>query len=234
MDELRFRDNYELLKSQETERDLRFGLEWTAQDLYPCLNDDTAITPFDAHYVYHTSWAARVLRQTKPEVHYDISSSIYFATIVSAFIPIKFFDYRPAPLTINNLECGQANILSLPFENDSIKSLSCMHVIEHIGLGRYGDTVDYQGDLKAISELKRVLAPNGILLFVVPLGETPKIRYNAHRIYSFDQICNYFSDLSLVNFSLLLDNGRFLLNSDPQLLINQSYACGCFCFQKPY
>jgi hypothetical protein len=37
-----------------------------------------------------------------------------------------------------------------------------MHVVEHIGLGRYGEPMDEQGDLKAIEELKRVLAPGGI------------------------------------------------------------------------
>ena len=52
-----------------------------------------------------------------------------------------------------------------------------MHVIEHIGLGRYGDEMDPDGDLKAIDELKRVLSRKGDLLFVVPVGK-PKIMYN--------------------------------------------------------
>ncbi|NDC42314.1 MAG: DUF268 domain-containing protein, partial [Chitinophagia bacterium] len=56
----------------------------------------------------------------------------------------------------------------LPFESDSIPSLSCMHTIEHVGLGRYGDQLDPQGDLKAIAELKRVVQPGGDLLFVTP------------------------------------------------------------------
>jgi hypothetical protein len=36
-----------------------------------------------------------------------------------------------------------------------------MHVVEHIGLGRYGDPIDPDGDLKAISELKRVVQKRG-------------------------------------------------------------------------
>jgi ubiquinone/menaquinone biosynthesis C-methylase UbiE len=50
-----------------------------------------------------------------------------------------------------------------------------MHVIEHIGLGRYGEPFDVNGDLKAFEELKRIVKPNGDLLLVVPLGKKSKI-----------------------------------------------------------
>jgi hypothetical protein len=59
-----------------------------------------------------------------------------------------------------------------------------MHVIEHIGLGRYGEALDPDGDLKAIRELVRVLAAGGNLLVVVPVGR-PRIQFNAHRIYDY-------------------------------------------------
>ena len=39
-----------------------------------------------------------------------------------------------------------------------------MHVVEHIGLGRYGDQVDPDGDLMAMKELERVTAKLGKLL----------------------------------------------------------------------
>ncbi|MEN6414180.1 MAG: DUF268 domain-containing protein [Veillonellales bacterium] len=233
MDQLKFRAIYEILKRQGNAVPPRFRFEWNEQDLYPCLNDDTETTPFDSHYVYSTSWAARILKLSNPTVHHDISSSIFFATIVSAFIPVKFFDYRPVAITLSNLECGQADLLSLPFANDSISSLSCMHVVEHIGLGRYGDSVDYDGDLKAIAELKRVVAPGGLLLFVVPLGGVSIIKYNAHRIYLFEQICEYFTGWSILNFSAVFDNGMFLANCNPQLVERQNYVCGCFGLQKP-
>ena len=79
------------------------------------------------------------------------------------------------------MSSGYADLANLPFEINSVQSLSCMHTVEHVGLGRYGDPIDPDGDLKAIKEIKRVLAVNGNLLFVVPIGK-PKIVYNAHRI----------------------------------------------------
>jgi hypothetical protein len=109
-----------------------------------------------------------------------------------------------------------------------------MHVVEHVGLGRYGDPVDSEGDLKAISELKRVLAVEGNLLFVVPLGQ-PKVMFNAHRVYSYDQIIEYFSGLELKEFALIPDrpeNGGLVFNAPKDLIDKQNYGCGCFLFQK--
>jgi hypothetical protein len=110
-----------------------------------------------------------------------------------------------------------------------------MHVVEHIGLGRYGDTLDPQGDLKAIAELKRVLAVGGHLLFVVPIGFRPRIMFNAHRIYTYDQILSYFSDLELMQFALIPDSstlGGLVLNANKDLADRQIYGCGCFWFRK--
>ena len=193
--------------------------------------EDIVNTPFDPHYTYHPAWAARILAKTKPEYHVDISSILYFSTVISAFIPVKFFDYRPAQVSLNNFESGFADLKQLSFQDNSIHSLSCMHTIEHIGLGRYGDEIDPQGDLKSISELKRVLTPGGDLLFVTPVGD-PKIEFNAHRIYSYEQIIGYFSPLSLFEFSLITDDGSMITNADPNMVKQQQYGCGCFWFKK--
>ncbi|HET9747041.1 MAG TPA: DUF268 domain-containing protein [Chitinophagaceae bacterium] len=201
------------------------------RDIYPCLKDKITTTPFDHHYTYHPAWAARVLAQTRPLYHVDISSILSFSTIVSAFVPVKFYDYRPASLAMSDLEAGFADLKKLDFPDNSIPSLSCMHTIEHIGLGRYGDEIDPQGDIKSINELKRVLKQGGDLLFVTPVGK-PRIEFNAHRIYSYEQIINYFSPLSLKEFSLIPDAGGIIMNADPALVQQQDYGCGCFWFKK--
>lgn len=210
----------------------RFSL--VLRDLYPCVSDKTATTLFDRHYIYHPAWAARVLAQTRPEWHVDISSSLNFCTLVSAFIPVRFYDYRPAELRLSNLTSTPADICALPFPDASVHSISCMHVVEHIGLGRYGDPIDPNGDLKAIAELKRVLAPGGDLLFVVPVGR-PRIMFNAHRIYSYGQIVGCFSEFKLIEFALIPDcpvDGGLISNASKELADSQKYACGCFWFSR--
>jgi hypothetical protein len=226
----RFFSYLEELNRFRNKNDKRFSVK--TRDMYPCLKDTIIKTPFDHHYIYHPAWAARILAQTKPAYHVDISSILSFSTIISAFVPVKFYDYRPADLKLNNLESGFADLKQLSFSDNSIPSLSCMHTIEHVGLGRYGDEIDPRGDLKSITELKRVLKDGGDLLFVTPVGK-PRIEFNAHRIYSYEQIAEYFSPLTLKEFSLIPDTGGIIINADPTLVKDQQYGCGCFWFKKP-
>lgn len=204
------------------------------RDRHPCVYDRTPITSFDRHYVLHTAWAARVLSASRPNYHVDLGSDLRFVTIVSAFVPIRFYDLRPASVTLIGLECGRANLTSLPFASGSIQSLSCMHVVEHVGLGRYGDALNPLGDQIAIEEIKRVLSPGGQLLFVVPIGRR-RIAYNAHRIYNVKDILDLFSGLQLKEFTLIPDDadaGDLIKNASPSVADLQNYGCGCFWFTK--
>lgn len=157
--------------------------------------------------------------------------------MVSAFIPIDFYEYRPPKIfNLNGFTPCSCDIKELPFEDNSVESISCMHVMEHIGLGRYGDEVDPDGDIKGINELKRVTKSNGHILFVVPIGK-PRVQYNAHRIYSYDMIMQYFQGCKLINYSLIPDNALednigIINNAAKELTDKQKYGCGCFWFQK--
>lgn len=205
------------------------------KDFWPCIDDKSPETAFDRHYLYHPAWAARVLARTRPERHVDISSILNFAAIVSAFVPVEFYDFRPARVDLANLRSGAADLLRLQFPDASIASLSCMHVIEHIGLGRYGDPLDPDGDRKAIGELMRVLAPGGNLLVAVPVGR-PRIQFNAHRIYDFAEFRGHFAGLDVVEFALITDEevACGLIYDPPVELVNaQAYGCGCYWFRKP-
>lgn len=208
----------------------RFKCDW--HDAQICLWDATNTTVFDAHYLYHTAWAARRIAQYHPKLHADFSSCLRFNSIVSAFIPVHFYDIRPPKFNLSGITSTNANLTALDIASSSIESASCMHVIEHIGLGRYGDSIDPDGDLKAFKELRRIIAHNGNLLIVVPIGGTAQIRFNAHRIYTFDMIVNEFADFKLLDFSLVKDTGEFEVNSNQTSANIQRYGCGCFHFLK--
>lgn len=211
----------------------RFALRW--RDRWLCLGDATGQTGFDRHYVYHTAWACRVLAASRPVEHVDISSALYFVAQVSAFVPVRFYDYRPAPLELSGLQCGHADLTRLPFPDGSVSSLSCMHVVEHVGLGRYGDPLDYDGDLKAMAELRRVVAPGGQLLLAVPIGGESRIQFNAHRIYTYRQVLAAFAGFELVEFALVPDDGSpqgLIRQASEQLANAQRYGCGCFWLRK--
>lgn len=209
-----------------------FSVIW--KNRKPVLFDKTPSTNFDAHYVYHPAWALRIVKKINPEFHVDISSTLHFCTALSAFIPVHFYDYRPANIKMSGLTSEKADLTNLPFKDGSISSLSCMHTVEHVGLGRYGDRLSATDDVKAMHELKRVLAPGGNFLFVVPIGK-PRICFNAHRIYSYEQILKYFEGLTLVEFSLIPDNAArvgMIQNATKEQSDAQNYGCGCFWFKK--
>lgn len=220
------------LKFKTKDKKDRFDIPLTS--VLPCLFENTPFTRFDTHYIYHTSWAARKVKEISPEIHTDISSSLYFCSIVSAFQKVNFYDFRPANLNLSNLKSEAANLLHLHFADNSLESVSCMHTVEHVGLGRYGDKIDPDGDMQAAHELARVVRSGGSLLFVVPVGQ-PRIQWNAHRIYSYEMVMDMFSGLKLKEFSLIPDNALetgIIINADPAQVAKQSYACGCFWFVK--
>lgn len=213
--------------------DRRFELKFSG--IKPCIHDNTSNTNFDTHYVYHPAWAARVVKKINPPLHIDISSTLHFCSMLSAFIPTQFYDYRPANISLTGLKSSSADLNNLFFEDKSIESISCMHTIEHIGLGRYGDPIDPFADIKAINELKRVTKSNGNILFVVPVGGKPRIEFNAHRIYTYSQIIEFFSDCELKNFSLVPNTYKdinFIENATQEQSNAQTYGCGCFWFIK--
>ena len=223
------------LKFKKSARREGRGLEASLDTLCPVLFDKTAGTNFDRHYVYHVSWAVRRVKEISPAKHIDIGSTLYFAGTLSAFIPVDFYDYRPADIQLSGLHSLRGDLLHLPFKDGEVASLSCLHTIEHVGLGRYGDPIDANGDLKAIKELCRVTAHGGNLLVVVPTGKAMRIEFNAHRVYAFEQFVSCFEGFKLKQFSYIperAERGGLIEHASPTDIANDVHGCGCYWFTK--
>lgn len=170
-----------------------------AFDYFPCLLDNLAYTPLEPTYFFQDSWAAKHVFDLKPVHHYDVGSSAMTMGIISQFTSVTIIDIRPIELELPNLHFKKGSILELPFEDNALDSLSSLCVIEHIGLGRYGDPIDSFGSEKAIAELKRVLKVGGVLLFSVPVDNVNKIYFNAHRAFTRDYILELFEGFSIMD-----------------------------------
>lgn len=198
---------------------------------HPCLLDWTVSTPFDNHYFYQGAWLARRIRKEPFDLHIDVGSSVMMISMLSAMVKTIFVDYRPLQSNISGLSSVGANITKLPFGDASVTSLSCQHVIEHIGLGRYGDPLDPEGSIKAAKELERILKPNGKLYLSLPVGRE-RVCFNAHRVYAPDTVIDLFSHLKFIEFSFVNDSGEFLEGRDLEEAKECDYACGMYVFQK--
>lgn len=224
-------------------RYVRFLVEWVRYkgmrgaegtrliDAYPCLSDRTATSGVDSHYFFQDRWAFARIREQGAAEHVDVGSRLDFIGFLTTVCRVTFVDIRPFVVPVDNLDSREGSILAMPYGDASVSSLSCLHVSEHIGLGRYGDPLDPEGTAKACAELQRIVAVGGHLFFSLPVGK-PRVCFNAHRIHSPARILQFFSRLTLVELSGITDDGKFVRNIDPQILAESDYACGLFHFTR--
>jgi SAM-dependent methyltransferase len=151
--------------------------------------------------------------------------------VLSASLKTVFVDYRPLRVCLSNFSSLAGDIVRLPFHDKSIASLSCLHVIEHVGLGRYGDSLNPEGSQLAAAELQRVLQPGGRLFLSVPVGRE-RVCFNAHRVHAPSTIQSYVPALRLESFSLVDDAGQFREDVPFQAATHLEYGCGMFEFVK--
>ncbi len=202
------------------------------RDTFPCLMDRTSKTPFDPHYFYQGAWLARKLAETRPTHHIDVGSSVLTMSVLSGFVPTTFVDYRPLQTVLPGLTLVAGNATQLPFASASLASLSCLHVVEHVGLGRYGDPIAPDGTRLAIAELARVVAPGGRLFLTTPVGRE-RVCFNAHRVSSPMTVVAAAAGLELASFALVDDAGRFTPACEISRAASLDYGCGMFEFVRP-
>jgi SAM-dependent methyltransferase len=183
-------------------------------DGWPCLFDRSTTTGIDAHYFHQAVWAARRIGAQRPAFHVDIGSDTLYVGMLTAITRVTFVDIRPLQLEIADYEGVDGSILALPFKDASVHSLSCLHVIEHIGLGRYGDPLDPTGSEKAAREIVRVLAPGGHALVSMPIGRA-RVQFNSQRVFDPARVPDLFDGLVLSAFAMVEASGRFVETADP-------------------
>jgi SAM-dependent methyltransferase len=176
------------------------------RDLLPCLNDKSDTTPV-GYYFYQDTWAFHKIAAIHPARHVDIGSTALLAGCLAGIVPTVSVDIRPLAVRLAGLTHMQGSIVALPFEDNSQESISSLCVVEHIGLGRYGDPLDPRGSLKAGRELARVLRPGGNLYVSLPIGPESRTLFNAHRIFKYSDALALFPGLVLCDFTLVGNDG---------------------------
>jgi Caenorhabditis protein of unknown function, DUF268 len=153
------------------------------------------------------------------------------AGIISQFSELVFVDIRPLTVNLPGLSFRAGTLTSLPFDSNSVESISNLSVVEHVGLGRYGDPLDALGTDRACRELGRVLRPGGALHVAMPTEKQASTHFNAHRIFTPDNFIAKFSGLYLAEERYAATNYG-LLNRKQYEEAGMPYAYGCFHFGK--
>ena len=153
--------------------------------LLPCLHDKREQSGAAAtEYFSQDLHVAQLIFHANPKRHVDIGSRIDgFVAHVATFRSVTVVDIRPNATPIPNVEFLQADLMSLPPGLvASFDSVSCLHTLEHFGLGRYGDPIDPQGYVTGLSNMARLVADDGTFYLSVPVGRA-RVEFNAHRVF---------------------------------------------------
>jgi len=226
-----FADFLKLKKQKNGDKNFAFGKP------YPELTDrfsDAGV--MSGHYFHQDLLVAKRIFINNPKKHIDIGSRIDgFVAHVAAFREIEVVDIRPQTSKVTNIRFATMDLMKLP-DNlvNAYDSVSSLHAIEHFGLGRYGDPIDYMGYLKALDNIYKILEIGGRFYFSVPIGRQ-RIEFNAHRVFSVNYLLSLFVDkYDIISFSYVNDSGDLFENvslDDESLKDNFGCVFGCGIFE---
>lgn len=161
-------------------------------------------------YFYQDQLVARWIYESSPQRHVDIGSRLDgFIGTLSVFREVEVIDIRPQHLPVRNVRFHQLDLMNdLPDEWIACTdSLSCLHTIEHFGLGRYGDPIDPEGYHKGIHQLMRMVKPGGVFYLSTQVGPQ-RVEFNAHRVFSPKTMVSWFDDGWKIERSAVIDEMR--------------------------
>ena len=192
----------------------------------PWIDDATSTTPVDPHYYFQDAWGFEKIYRARPRFHVDVGSHHKLVALLSKVLDTTMVDLRPLPVTLDSLKFKAGTILALPFADASVPSVSSLCVVEHIGLGRYGDPLDPEGTVKAVAELKRIVEPGGDLYISVPVDDVNRIYFNAHRAF-----CEPYLEKLFAPFEII--ERRYIFGNDFTDQLRPRFGTGCYHLRRP-
>ncbi|MBS1543743.1 MAG: DUF268 domain-containing protein [Bacteroidetes bacterium] len=201
----------------ELRRQAKGRSEFPLADHYPILRERFETNgDLKSHYFHEDLLVAQRVFENNPLKHVDVGSRVDgFVAHVASFRNIEVFDIRPQQAEVKNIRFVTADFMDIPQElHNYTDSLSSLNVIEHFGLGRYGDPVDYDGHAKGLDNMRKVLKLGGKFYLSTPIGPQ-RIEFNAHRVFSVDYLLRLFTPYySIDRFSYVDDHGDLHTNVD--------------------
>lgn len=220
---------------------IRFRKEYSGRiNLFPCLHDmGEEAGSAKGDYFWQDLFVAQKIHKANPVKHVDVGSRLDgFVTHVASFREIEVFDIRPVISVIPQVVFRQADITDTSkITDDYCDSLSCLHALEHFGLGRYGDQINPNGYVVGLKNMVRLLKSGGIFYLSVPVG-IECVEFNAHRIFNPIKLMQLAREvgLELTSFASYRTEDSLRVSNNPAETIvdlaKQDYALGIFIFMK--
>jgi hypothetical protein len=187
------------------------------------------------HYFNQDLLVASYIFKNSPKKHVDVGSRVDgFVAQVASFRKIEVIDIRKNNFQFKNIIFKKKDITKIDKSMvNYCDSLSCLHTLEHFGLGRYGDQLDPSGHIKGFNNLIKILKTNGILYISFPISNKNVTYFNSERSFNPKEILKWSNKLKLIKFDFINDDDKIFLDVNlDKFYKNIKYGCGIYTFKK--
>jgi len=210
--------------------------------LVPSLHDRYSSNgDYEHEYFWQDLHVAQDIYKKNPEVHVDIGSRIDgFISNLATCRKVTVLDIREQTTQIPNVDFKQADLmdaLSTAEYRNQFMSISCLHTIEHFGLGRYGDPIMVDGFDIGLINICSMLKSGGVLYLSTPISSSSYVEFNSNRVTDYKKILDSAKNLklTLLEFKTITCSGVSDSHvSDPEILMSNvgDYVLGLFVFRS--
>lgn len=195
---------------------------------------DYSVTSINKHYWFQDIYVAQKiidLQREKPEnLHIDIGSRVegFITSLISARVNLIFCDINLPRVPFPGASAKNLDLQDMkPEDFKDAGSVSTLHVLEHLGLGKYGDKIDPIGHKRIFTDFSRVLQPGTKLFLSSPVSNKPGLVFNAGRHLDpkemiEDAVNNGFT---VDETAIVQDDWGFDINPTDEQLYESEYGC---------
>ena len=193
-----------------------------------------------SEYFIQDLFVAQLLYKLKASRILDVGSRVDgFVSNVASYSNVDICDIRPLKTSFKNIKFIKIDICQPVIKQNLLKKykyVTCLHALEHFGLGRYGDNLSPDSYKNAVLNLSNLMSNDGLLFLSVPVGKS-RVEFNSHRVFdakSLLEVCIAYN-LKLYRFFTIF-NTKLVEHNVKDInyrkIIRDNYALGIFIFKK--
>jgi len=197
-------NNQEILNKFLTHDQKMLELELKNQSLLKTPKSLYYVNPQDFAYDNNSPFSERFTEYTWVLKNLDISGKLLdigctessFASKLSQIPTMEVFGVDIRNIKNPSFTFFMEDITNTHFENNFFDQITIISTIEHIGLEGYKNTnINFNADLDAMSEIKRILKSTGTLYLTTPFG---KNQTNWFRTYTSESLSNLLKGFNIL------------------------------------